>query len=245
MSRDFYSHTSWLSRFPFKWVNGLYSCTGYQPQYILNKYPCPKCLQKHPLDRITVVAECTATTHLCRAIINAWPSPFNNLISDWWTTATLGDRRNFIRTLSPNSLSNLLRSPQPALTYTQQRNHLYSAMKKRRQRLKTTLQDVQLWLRNNPRLCSQTPLTAPEGTQSQSTAHQPTTPLNSLSQKLNHLPPSTNIQTKNALVLRAAQSLRQILSISLHLHSTGHSSPTLQCERRFSSTSDRQVSAPH
>ena len=31
MSRDFYSHTYWFSRFPFKWVNGLYSCTGYQP----------------------------------------------------------------------------------------------------------------------------------------------------------------------------------------------------------------------
>ena len=64
MSSDFYSHTSWFSCFPFKWVNGLYSCTGYQPHYILNKYPCPKCLQKHPLDPITVVAECTATAHL-------------------------------------------------------------------------------------------------------------------------------------------------------------------------------------
>ena len=150
MSRDFYSHTSWFSRFPFKWVNGLYSCTGYQPHYILDKCPCPKCLQKHILDPITVVAECPATAHLRQAIINAWPSPFNDLISDWWTTATLGDRRNFIRTLIPNSLSNLLRSPPPARTYTQHRNHLYSAMKKRRQRLKTTLQDVQQWLRINP-----------------------------------------------------------------------------------------------
>ena len=150
MSRDFYSHTSWFSRFPFKWVSGLYSCTGYQPHYILNKKPCPKCPQKHTLYPITVVAECTATAHLRQAIINAWPSPFNDLISDWWTTATLGDRRNFICTLIPNSLSNLLCSPPPALTYTQHISHLYSAMKKRRQRLKTTLQDVQQWLRNNP-----------------------------------------------------------------------------------------------
>ena len=121
MSRDFYSHTSWSSRLPFKWVNGLYICTGYQRHYIPNQYPCPKCLQKHPLDPITVIAECTATAHRRQPIINAWPSPFNDLISDWWTTATLGDCRNFIRTLIPNPLSNLLRLPPPALTYTQHR----------------------------------------------------------------------------------------------------------------------------
>ena len=45
MSKDFYSHTSWFSPFPFKWVNGMYSCTGYQPHSILNKYLCCKCLQ--------------------------------------------------------------------------------------------------------------------------------------------------------------------------------------------------------
>ena len=87
-----------------------------------------KSLQKHPLDQITVVAECTATAHLRQAIINAWPPRFNDLISDWWTTATLGDRRNFIRTLIPNSLSNLLRSAPPALTYIQHRNHPYPCL---------------------------------------------------------------------------------------------------------------------
>ena len=66
------------------------------------------------------------------------------------STATPGDRRNFIRTLIPNSLSNILRSPLPALNYTHHRNHLHTAMKTRRQRLKTILQDVQQWLRDNP-----------------------------------------------------------------------------------------------
>ena len=67
---------------PFKWVNVLYSCTGYQPQYILNKYVCPKCQLKHSLDSITAVTECTATDHVRQATINAWPPPFNRLISD-------------------------------------------------------------------------------------------------------------------------------------------------------------------
>ena len=75
MSRDFYSHTSWFSRFPFKWVNGLYSCTGYQLHYILNKYVCSKCQLKHPVDPITAVTECTAPEHLRQAIIDAWPPP--------------------------------------------------------------------------------------------------------------------------------------------------------------------------
>ena len=150
MSRDVYSHTPLFSRFPLKWVNGLYSCTGYQPHYILNKYLCSKFELKHPLDPITAVTECTATGHLRQAIINAWPPHFNRLISDWWTTATLVDRHNFTRTLIPTSLSNILRSPLPAFGYTQHRNHLYTAMKTRRQRLKTILHDVQRWLRDNP-----------------------------------------------------------------------------------------------
>ena len=137
MTRDLYSHTSWSSRFPFKWVNGLYSCTSYQPHHILNKYLCSKCQLKHPLDPFTAVTECTATEHLRQAIINAWPPSFKRVISDWWITATLGDRRNFTRTLSPNPLSNILRSPLPALRYTQHRNNLYTAMKTRHQRLKT------------------------------------------------------------------------------------------------------------
>ena len=111
MSRDVYSHTSLFSPFPFDWVNGLYSGTGYQPHYILNKYLCPKCLLKHPLDPITAVTECTATEHLQQAIINTWTPPFNRLISDSWTTGTLGDRRIFNCTLIPNSLSNILHSP--------------------------------------------------------------------------------------------------------------------------------------
>ena len=114
------------------------------------KYLCSKCQLKYPLDPITAVTECTATEHLRQAIINACPPPFNRLISDWWTTATLGDRRNFTRSLIPNSLSNILRSPLPALSDTQHRNHLYTAMKTRHQRLKTILQDVQQWLRDSP-----------------------------------------------------------------------------------------------
>ena len=190
MSTGFYSHTSWFSRVPFKSVNGLYSCTGYQPHYILNKYLCSKCQLKHPLDPITAVTESTATEHPQQGIINAWPSPFNRLISYCRTTATLGDRRNFTRTLIPNSLSNILRSPLPALSYTKHRNHLYTAMRTWRQHLKTKLQDIQQWLRDNsiPNLHSLQPDTTddPGKILIPSTAHQPIIPLNSHSPKLDH-----------------------------------------------------------
>ena len=196
--------------------------TGYQPHYILNKYLCSKCLLKHPLEPITTVAEGTAAAHLRQAIINAWPPPFNRLISDWWITATPGDRRNFIRTLVPNSLSNILPSPLPALSSTQIKNHLHTAMKTRRQRLKTILQDVQQWVRDNPipDLHTIQPYTTENLWKNlfPSTAHQLTTPLNSSFPKLNHPPPLTNTQTKSALVQHAAQSLKQTLSTSTHLH---------------------------
>ena len=92
------------------------------------------------------MTECAATDHLRHAIINAWPPPS----TDSFQTATQGDRLNFIRTLIPNSLGNILRSPLPALNYTQHKNHLHSAMKTRCQRLKKILQDIQQWLRDNP-----------------------------------------------------------------------------------------------
>ena len=40
-STDFYAHTSWFSRLPFKWTNGLYCCTGFLPHHKLNTYQCP------------------------------------------------------------------------------------------------------------------------------------------------------------------------------------------------------------
>ena len=76
------------------------------------------------------------------------PPPFNNLISDWWTAATQGDRHNFIRTLIPSYISNTVRSPVADLSYAQHRKCLFIAIKKRCQRLKTVLQGVQQWLRD-------------------------------------------------------------------------------------------------
>ena len=64
--------------------------------------------------------------------------------------ATKGERRNYIRTLIPNSLSNALREIPPDTPYFQHLQIIKTAFKYRRRRLKTALQETQTWLRQNP-----------------------------------------------------------------------------------------------
>ena len=149
-STDFYAHTSWFSRLPLKWTNGLYCCTGFLPHYKLNTYQCPNCHTHHPLDPITTVTECDTAKPICDLFFEFWQQPFKQTVIDWWQHATKGERRNYIRTLIPNSLSNALREIPPDTPYFQHLQNLKTAFKYRRKRLKTALQETQTWLRQNP-----------------------------------------------------------------------------------------------
>ena len=141
---------SWFSTFIFKWVNGLYCCKGYKPHFILNKHLCPKCNTHHPLDPITFITTCSSTTHLRQLLFNTWTQPFKTTILSWWTTATSGDKRNFIRTLIPNSLSNLLRTPPQNSSYHQHAKNLDPAFKQRQKPLQKAIYDIKQWLHDNP-----------------------------------------------------------------------------------------------
>ena len=110
--------STWLSRLPFKWTNGLYCCTGFLPHYKLNTYQCPKCHTHHPLDPITTVTECGTAKPIRDLFFEVWQQPFKQTVIDWWQHATKGERRNYIRTLIPNSLSNALREIPPDTPYT-------------------------------------------------------------------------------------------------------------------------------
>ena len=149
-STDFYAHTSWFSRLPFKWTNGLYCCTGFLPHYKLNTYQCPKCHTHHPLDPITTVTECDTAKPVRDLFFEVWQQPFKQTVIDWWLHATKGERRNYIRTLIANSLSNALREIPPGTPYFQHLQNLKTAFKYRRRRLKTALQETQTWLRQIP-----------------------------------------------------------------------------------------------
>ena len=78
-----------------------------------------------------------------------WQEPFKQTVIDWWQQATKGERRNYIRTLIPDSLSNALRDIAPDTAYFQHLQNLKTAFKYRRKRLKTALQETQTWLRKN------------------------------------------------------------------------------------------------
>ena len=150
LSNKFFLKASWFSTFIFKWVNGLYCCKGYKPHFILNKHLCPKCNTHHPLDPITFITTCSSTTQLRQLLFNTWTQPFKTTILSWWTTATSGDKRNFIRTLIPNSLSNLLRTPPQNSSYHQHAKNLDLAFKQRQKPLQKAIYDIKQWLHDNP-----------------------------------------------------------------------------------------------
>ena len=131
-STDFYAHTSWFSRLSFKWTNGLYCCTGFLPHYKLNTYQCPKCHSHHPSDPITTVTECGTARPIRDLFFEVWQQPFKQTVIDWWQHATKGERRNYIRTLIPNSLSNALKDILPDTPYFQHLQNLKTAFKYRR-----------------------------------------------------------------------------------------------------------------
>ena len=150
LSNHFFLKSSWFSTFTFKWVDGLFSCKGYQPHFILNTYLCPLCNHHHPLDPITFITECHTTNAIRKKFFNTWNGHFHNTIITWWATASKGDRRNFIRTLIPNTLSNQLRTPPPNTTYYSNIKSLRQALKHRQKPLTTLLNETKQWLIDNP-----------------------------------------------------------------------------------------------
>ena len=149
-STDFYPHTSLFSRLPFKWTNGLYCSTCFLPHYKLNTYHCPKCHTRHPLDPITTVTECETAKPIRDLFFEVRQQPFKQTVTNWWQHATKGERRNYICTLIPNSLSNALRDIPPNTPYFRHQQNLKTAFKYRRKRLKTALQEAQTWIRQSP-----------------------------------------------------------------------------------------------
>ena len=96
------------------------------------------------------VTECDTARPVRDLFFEVWQQPFKQTVIDWWLHASKGERRNYIRTLIPNSLSNSLRGIPPDTPYFQHLQNLKTAFKHRRKRLKTALQETQTWLRQNP-----------------------------------------------------------------------------------------------
>ena len=122
------------------------------PQFDTETAVEPEDLEPLPSDSTTVEPEHLGLEPVPSDEIIAEDShrPDIHLDEDWWLHATKGERRNYIRTLIPNSLSNALREIPPDTPYFQHLKNLKTAFKYRRKRLKTALQETQTWLRQNP-----------------------------------------------------------------------------------------------
>ena len=148
LSNNYFLKASWFSIFPFKWTNGLFSCKGNKPHFILNGFPCPTC-SEHPLDPLSYLTFCPTTQHLRNTFINTWPNSFRKTIINWLSTASRGDARNFFKTLFPHSLSNILHLPPPGTTYYNHNTSLHKALQSRRKPLQKALDEIRQWFINN------------------------------------------------------------------------------------------------
>ena len=118
LSTIFFLTSSWFSRLDFTSVNVLFSCKGHAPHYSLKHYTCRICLTNQPIDLTSFPALCPSqnATHLRQLINNTWSAPGRITINKWFSSATIGKKRNYSRTLAPASFSNALRTPSPNTT---------------------------------------------------------------------------------------------------------------------------------
>ena len=152
LSTIFFLTSSCFSRLNFKRVNGIFSCKGYAPHYSLEDYTCPPCLTNHPLDPMSFTALCPSpkAAHLRQLLNNTSSAPTRVIINKWYHSAPRGEKRNYICTLIPNSLSNTLRTPPSNKSYATHKKNLLSEIKARTKPLIATLLSVCQWLHDNP-----------------------------------------------------------------------------------------------
>ena len=81
---------------------------------------------------------------------NTWPLPFRHTVTNWIPTAPRGEVRNYFKTLVPNSLSNLRRTPHRNTTYAHNLNSLTKALQHRRKALSKALESIKDWFITNP-----------------------------------------------------------------------------------------------
>ena len=110
---------------------------------------CPTCSLIHPLDPLSTLSYCTSTIHLRELFNNTWPLPFRHTVINWIPTAQRGEVRNYFKTLVPNCLSNLLRTPHRNTTYAHHINSLTKALQHRRKPLSKALESIRDWFITN------------------------------------------------------------------------------------------------
>ena len=118
--------------FPDYFLNGQTDCTVALVFFPITNLTHINAPSAHPLDPITTVTECGTAKPIRDLFFEVWQQPFKQTVIDWWQHATKGERRNYIRTLIPNSLSNALRGIPADTPYFHNLQNLKTAFKYRR-----------------------------------------------------------------------------------------------------------------
>ena len=150
LSTTFFLTSSGFSRLNFKWVNGLFSC--YAPHYNQKEYTCPLRHTNHPRDPTSFTALCHSSkvTHLRKLINNTWSSTTRPTVDKWYHSATSGEKRNYIRTHIPTSLSHALRTHPANISYSSHKSQLLHELKARTTPLSTVPHTLSQWFQDNP-----------------------------------------------------------------------------------------------
>ena len=112
---------------------------------------CHACPDPHPMDVISFVSHCPTCKHLVQTYIQCWRPPFTTVVSQWWSATThVGERRDFVRRLSPCPCTPNSQPPpsgrrEPAHCY-----HFKLAVKARVPLLLNALYRTLEWLNENP-----------------------------------------------------------------------------------------------
>ena len=153
-SFSLYNKASWFSSVFFKLAAGCYNVHRYQWSNMLHGYTCPRCRQHNPFDPVSCLAFCKALDQHVEAYISSWGPLFSPVVLHWWVSGpSKADRRNFMRTLVPKSLSSRLSQPIPGSTHAEHRATLGQALVEQVKHMEGAVRQAHDWLCSNPLPC--------------------------------------------------------------------------------------------
>ena len=108
----YYNPSSWFCGLPFQLSSGNTKFSTYTYHDDYTPHACHKCSHPHPPDVISFVFHCPCADHIICNFIQAWPSPFNQIASVWWSACPrLGDKRSFAKMLVFSSVYEAMTTP--------------------------------------------------------------------------------------------------------------------------------------
>ena len=107
-SFDLWKYSSFFSRLSFSWPNGLVNIPGYEFFNTMDERRCSLCNSIHAFDALSCLAQCTHLTPVLDLAFQTWHPQLQDKVKNWYGQADRDEKRKFVRTLLPFSLTNSL-----------------------------------------------------------------------------------------------------------------------------------------